>query len=63
MKLLEKDGKGSNITLGALSIHDITPALEKKKLYSREEVQNKNSKEIHQYTNLFLDDNLKVNER
>ncbi|KAI0993381.1 hypothetical protein K3495_g14803, partial [Podosphaera aphanis] len=49
-------------TIGAISIHDITRALEPKKVPSRLEVERNLPKELRKYTDLFLDDNLREDE-
>lgn len=50
--------KSRDTVVGAISINDITRALEPKKSASKEEVQRGLPKEIHKYTDIFLDDDV-----
>lgn len=54
--LLRCAKRSKNNIVGAISVNDITRALEPKKKVSREEVENMLPKEIKRFTDLFLDD-------
>lgn len=58
-RFLGQNKAPSNITLEALSMHDINQALKWKRLVSRKEVRDNFPREIHQFTDLFLDDKVK----
>ena len=55
-KLCKQYNPASIPELGAVSMHDITRALEKKKVLSIEEVRSLLPEEVHQHAELFLDD-------
>ncbi|KAI0991817.1 hypothetical protein K3495_g16370, partial [Podosphaera aphanis] len=57
--LLQQTQGTSNESVGAISIQDITKALEPKKVASRDEVESNLPVEIRQFTDLFLDDNIR----
>ncbi|KAI0991572.1 hypothetical protein K3495_g16615 [Podosphaera aphanis] len=54
---LQKAPKGSETSfVGAISMHDITKALETRKPLTREEVRQALPEEVRHFTNLFMDD-------
>lgn len=60
-KLVKKARKLKNALIGSISMHDITKALEHKKVESYEEVKSMLPKEIQHYTEIFLDDDKRSN--
>ncbi|KAI0994052.1 hypothetical protein K3495_g14131 [Podosphaera aphanis] len=60
--LLQQRQNTDDDSLGAISIQDITKALEKKRVASRDEVESGLPEEIRQFTDLFLDDSIREEE-
>ncbi|KAI1002404.1 hypothetical protein K3495_g5797 [Podosphaera aphanis] len=58
-KMGDRRSSKAKFMIGAVSMHDITRALEPKKSLSYEEIRERLPKEARKYTNLFLDDKLK----
>lgn len=60
-KLCKNINNQPGVILGALSAHDLTQALETRKVLTRQEIESKLPLEIRHYTDLFLEDDLKSN--
>ncbi|KAI0995278.1 hypothetical protein K3495_g12904 [Podosphaera aphanis] len=59
LKMVAQRPKRNELIIGIVSMHDITQALEPKKILSYEEIKKRLLREVKKYTNLFVDDNLR----
>ncbi|POS81935.1 hypothetical protein EPUL_005965, partial [Erysiphe pulchra] len=60
IKLCQQVTSTSERVIGAITIQDITRALEPKKVQTQDEIRDKLPKQIHQFLDLFLDDDSKT---
>lgn len=58
LRMIAQRPKINKLMIGAVSMHDITRALEPKKILSYEKTKQMLPEEVRKYTNLFLDDKL-----